>query len=186
MHFSVLNGALLGMGKGHSGIHEIVQGTHYNDVIMGTIASQITSLTIVYSTVYSGADQGKHQSPASLAFVRGIHRTPVNSPHKWSVTRKMFPLDDVIMNSCFQWLTRPTILSLWAWSSPRPLAASIWTIHPFALVGNTKAHHPPALSQWWTVPVMHMDAMSTYTFLARIIYTYVRSKFMEQVRFLTH
>ena len=38
---------------------------------MGTIASQITSLTIVYSTVYSGADQRKHQSSVSLAFVRG-------------------------------------------------------------------------------------------------------------------
>ena len=64
---------------------------------MGTIASQITSLTNVYSTVYSGADQSKHQSPASLAFVWGIHRGPVNSPHKWPVTRKMFPFDDVIM-----------------------------------------------------------------------------------------
>ena len=64
---------------------------------MGTMASQITSLTIVYSTVYSGADQRKHQSSASLAFVRGIHRWPVNSPHKWPVTRKMFPFDDVIM-----------------------------------------------------------------------------------------
>ena len=71
---------------------------HYSDVIMSTIASLITSLTIVYSTVYSDADQRKHQSPASLAFVRGIHRRPVNSPHKWPVTRKMFPFDDVIMN----------------------------------------------------------------------------------------
>ena len=59
---------------------------HYSDVIMGAIASQITSLTIVYSTVYSDADQRKHQSSASLAFVRGIHRGPVNSPHKWPVT----------------------------------------------------------------------------------------------------
>ena len=47
---------------------------HYNDVIMGAIASQITSLTIVYSIVYSDADQRKHQSSASLAFARGIHR----------------------------------------------------------------------------------------------------------------
>ena len=53
---------------------------HYNGVIMGTIASQITSLTIVYSAVYSGANQRKHQRSASLAFVRGIHRWPVNSP----------------------------------------------------------------------------------------------------------
>ena len=70
---------------------------HYSDVIMGAIASQITSLTIVYLTVYSGANQGKHQSPASLAFVRGIHRSPVNSPHNGPVTRKMFSFDDVIM-----------------------------------------------------------------------------------------
>ena len=72
---------------------------HYGDVIMDAIASQITSLTIVYSIVYSDADQRKHQSSASLAFVRGIHRGPVNSPHKWPVTRKMFPFDDVIMTS---------------------------------------------------------------------------------------
>ena len=70
---------------------------HYSDVIMGAMSSQITSLTIVYSTVYSGADQRKHQSFVSLAFVPGIHRWPVNSPHKWPVTRKMFPFDDVIM-----------------------------------------------------------------------------------------
>ena len=70
---------------------------HYDDVIMGPIASQITSLTIVYSIVYSDTDQRKHQSSVSLAFVRGIHRGPGNSPHKWPVTRKMFPFDDVIM-----------------------------------------------------------------------------------------
>ena len=61
------------------------------------MASQITSLTIIYSTSYSGVDQRKHQSSASLAFVRGIHRGPVNSPHKRPVTRKMFPFCDVIM-----------------------------------------------------------------------------------------
>ena len=65
---------------------------------MGAMASQATSLTIVYSTVYSGIDQRKHKSSASLAFVRVIHRWPVNSPHKWPVTRNMFPLDDVIMS----------------------------------------------------------------------------------------
>ena len=64
---------------------------------MGAIASQITSFTIVYSTVYSNADERKHQSSASLAFVWGILGGPVNSPHKWPVTRKMFPFDDVIM-----------------------------------------------------------------------------------------
>ena len=70
---------------------------HYDDVIMTMLASQITSLTVVYSIVYSGVNQRKHQSSASLAFVREIHRGPVNFPHKWPVTRKMFPFDDVIM-----------------------------------------------------------------------------------------
>ena len=65
--------------------------------MMGEIVSQTTNLAIIYSTVYSDADQRKHQSSASLAFARGIHRGPVNSPHKWPVTRKMFPFDDVIM-----------------------------------------------------------------------------------------
>ena len=64
---------------------------------MDAIASQITSLTIVYSIVYSVVDQRKHQSSTSLAFVGGINRGPANSPHKWPVTRKMFPFDEVIM-----------------------------------------------------------------------------------------
>ena len=76
--------------------------TQCNDVIMGVMASQITSLKIIYWIVYSGAHQRKHQSSASLAFVWGIHRSPVNSPHKWPVTRKMFPFDDVIMR-CLSW-----------------------------------------------------------------------------------
>ena len=76
------------------GTRSILQWRH-----MSTMASQITSLTIVYSTVCSFTDQKKHQSSASLAFVRGIHRWPVNSPHKGTVTRKMFPFDDVIMKN---------------------------------------------------------------------------------------
>ena len=72
---------------------------HYKDVIMSAMVSKITSLAIVYTIVYSGADQRKHQSSASLAFVRGIHRGPVNSPHKGPVTREMFPFDYVIMTN---------------------------------------------------------------------------------------
>ena len=75
---------------------------HYNDVMISMMASQITSLTIVYSTIYSGADQKRHQSSASLAFMRGIHRWPVNSLHKGPETRKMFPFDDIIIKSVFQ------------------------------------------------------------------------------------
>ena len=72
---------------------------HYNNVILSGMASQVTSLTVVYSTVYPGAVLRKHQSSASLVFVRGIHRSPVNSPHKGPVTRKMFP-------SCFKWMSQ--------------------------------------------------------------------------------
>ena len=79
---------------------------HYDDVIMSVVASQITSLTIVYPTVYSGADQRKHRSSASLAFVWGIHRWPVNSPHKWPVTRKMFHL---MTSSCYVYNPRPLL-----------------------------------------------------------------------------
>ena len=79
------------------GVHLDLIKCHYCDVIMGSMASQITSLMIVYSTVHLGTDQRKHQSSASLAFVRGIHRWPVNSSHKWPATRKIFPFDDVIV-----------------------------------------------------------------------------------------
>ena len=79
----------------------LINEVHYNGVIMGSMASQITRLTIVYSSVYSGADQRKHHSPASLPFVWGIHRWPVNSPLKGPITRKLFPFDDVIMKTKF-------------------------------------------------------------------------------------
>ena len=72
-------------------------GFHCNDIIMSMMAAQITSLTIVYSTIDSDADQRKHQNSTSLAFVQGIQWWLVNSLHKGPVTWKMFPFDDVIM-----------------------------------------------------------------------------------------
>ena len=103
---------------------------HYTDAIMGSIAYQITNLTIVYSTVYSGTDQRKHQSSASLASVWGIHRRPVNSPHKGSVTRKMFPFDDVIMRR----------------SSP------VWCVHSIAgePSGKRQGHRKEISTEWPT------------------------------------
>ena len=70
---------------------------------MGALASEITSLTIVYSAVYSGADQRKHESSTSLAFVRGMHLWPVNFPDKGPITWKIFPFDDVIMVAGKAW-----------------------------------------------------------------------------------
>ena len=69
---------------------------HYNYVIMSATVSQITGISIVCLTVCSGTNQRKHQSSASRAFVKGIHRWPVDSPHKGPVTQKMFPFDDVV------------------------------------------------------------------------------------------
>ena len=80
---------------------------------MGAGASQITSLTNVCATVHSGVDHRKHESPASLAFVRRIHRWPVNFPQKWPLTRKMLPFDDVIIDVVFT-----KLYSIGSWSYP--------------------------------------------------------------------
>ena len=117
----------------------------YNNVIMSAMASQITNLTIVYSTVYSGADQRKHQSSASLAFVRGIHRWPMNSLHKGPVTRKMFPFDDVIMTGSEPRFTlgnpRRFIgvrwIFLWHWIDARLLPEPVMTDQDWDTVAFT-------------------------------------------------
>ena len=73
---------------------------HCSDVILSSLASQITGVSIVYSTVCSCVDHRIRHSSASLAFMRRIHRWPVNCPHKGPVTRKMFPFDDVTRFRC--------------------------------------------------------------------------------------
>ena len=70
---------------------------HYSDVIMSATVSLIIGVSIVYSTFCSGADQRKHQSSALLNFMRGVHRWPVNFPHKGPVTRKIFQFNGVIV-----------------------------------------------------------------------------------------
>ena len=101
---------------------------HNSDVIMGAMVSQITSLTLVYATVYSGVDPRKHQSSPSLAFVRGIHRWPVYSPHKVSVTRKMFPFNDVIMSA--------------GWAKPVALLYGTWDLLMFMYVCQVRTLYP--------------------------------------------
>ena len=86
--------------------------SRYSDVTIGTMASQITNLVIVYSTIYSGGDKRKHKSFASLAFVMGIHGSPLNFPHKRPATGKMFPFDDVIMVLCIPRHTHNTTFFL--------------------------------------------------------------------------
>ena len=80
--------------------HKPREGNKFNQLRWrhnDAMASQISGVTILCSTVCCGADQRKHQSSASLASVRGIFPWPLDSPHKRPVTRKMFPFDDVIM-----------------------------------------------------------------------------------------
>ena len=108
---------------------------------MSAIESQISSLTVVYSTVYSSADQRKHQSSAPLAFVWGIHQWPVNSPHKGAVTQKKFHL----MTSSWSHSTAglcpsPTVVIF--------ACKPIWTAIHYA--SNTRADSRLAPSHWET------------------------------------
>ena len=103
---------------------------HYSDVIMSMIASQTSGVSIVCSTVGFSADQRKHQSSGSLVFVWGIHRWPVNSPHKGPVTRKMFPFDDVIM---WSWILVLTVRDFGRCHCPWTQQWWDWWRHPSAV-----------------------------------------------------
>ena len=123
----------------------LIMNNHYDDVIMTMLASQITSLTVVYSIVYSGVNQRKHQSSASLAIVREIHRGPVNFPHKWPVTRKMFPFDDVIMISP---LSHVPMFSQCKLANSEPW---LYRLHGWPLITQPGSLHP-ALQRKYTQP----------------------------------
>ena len=96
---------------------------------MSAMASQITSLTIAYSTGYSGPDQRKHQSSVSLTFVMGIHRWPVNSPHIGPVTRKIFPFNDVIMGLNSGGANVPLAHVSDCWKSPQCRISNTFEYH---------------------------------------------------------
>ena len=136
-------GRVRDMERSHGGRWEHRKFSHvFGDFISllrrytGRDGVSITSPTIVYSTVYSGTDQRKHQNSASLGFVRRIHRWPVNSPHKWSVTRKMFPFGDIIMSTVFYkcylimiWQTRILIHLIYDPKVNNMLAKRNWHLH---------------------------------------------------------
>ena len=110
---------------------------------MNAMASQIISLTIVCLTVYSGADQRKHQSSASLAFVWGIHLWPVNSPHKGPVTRKYFYS---MTSSC--WDVQQAVINRWTplvanWNTLKVKYCNLGWISSPKVVGNLmeESHH---------------------------------------------
>ena len=97
---------------------------HDNDVIMSAIAPQITSLMVVYSTVYSDADQRKHQSSASLAFVWGINRD------RWIPRTK-----GQLRGKCFHLMTS-------SWKTPLLLQQIIQTQRKTPLKGQLLIHTP--------------------------------------------
>ena len=119
---------------------------------MSATTSQITSLTIVYSPVYSGTDQRKHQSSASLAFVQVIHRGPVNSLHKGSVTREMFPFDDVIilyeyLHTLRIFLSRISLLMNTGWTH-----STDWTFWiPIVVLWDFMRLRGQVSGVWWII-----------------------------------
>ena len=115
---------------------------HYSDVIMSMMASQITSLTTVYTSVNSGTDQRKHQSSTSLAFVRGIHRWPVNSPHKGPVTQKMFPFHDVIIKK-YKERVKDGLHDVYTTQIPYQLMRTVQTqrMHQYRMLGPSYLHN---------------------------------------------
>ena len=136
---------------------------------MSAIASKITSLTIVFSTVFSDAGQRKHQSSASLAFVQGIHRGPVNSPHKWPVTRKMFAFGDVIMKMTWSLVTQLTgdqsqhqfkqwlVLFFWKSTDKRSQGslADIWRNHNVIITSKQRTTSPHHFDVIMTLSLCH-------------------------------
>ena len=158
---------------------------------MGAIASQITSLTIVYSTVYSDSDQRKHQSSVLLAFVRGIHRRPVNSPHKWPVTRKMFPFDDVIMRWIYWSVMQKAVsccdVNMYCWYRDQSrLAPSQWET---LLHGNYISHWLGPYLDWhldkYSFHLYEDMKMSRNTWLS-ILATYLSLKHKPCIYFHKH
>ena len=81
--------------------HQLIcreESCHHNGVIMGAIESQIISLTIAYSIIFFRRRSKKTSKLRVTGLCAGNSPGTVNSPHKWPVTRKMFPFDDVIVS----------------------------------------------------------------------------------------
>ena len=134
---------------------------HYNNVIIGAIASQVTSLTIAYATVYSSADHRKHQSSASMASVRRIHRWLVNSPHKWPVTRKMYRFDYVIMIKIDHYLT--------AKKHSKTQTVFIITLTAHGTIGSTIHVFADNQGQWYRLWINNYIALYSVPYIQDII-----------------
>ena len=123
---------------------------HNNGVIMSAMASQITAVSIVWSSVCWGSDERKHQSCTSLAFVRGINRRPVDILHKGPVTRILFLFEDVIMKeSCPHYF--PLVLEIHRW----PLGPVKVCFDVFFDVNFNKMLNKQSSCRWWRQTRIH-------------------------------
>ena len=123
---------------------------HYSDIMISTMASQITSLTSVYSTVYSCVHQRKHQSSASMASVRGIHRDRLIPRTKGQTRGKMFPFDDAIMNNLCKHRRRLSSQPKLQWGLGNGL------LHETCGDYVPPAYVPPTIQHmWWLYPSMN-------------------------------
>ena len=138
---------------------------------MSAMASQITSLTIIYSIVYLGADQRKHQSSALLVFVRGIHRSPVNSPYKGLVTRKMFPFDDVIMLRTCSWCCGDDYDWIFDVPQQRISTVSSNSRHILSMCRKTKITYMLYVSHWLNSYLVTYDLTQIQKHEPRTTYT---------------
>ena len=143
---------------------------HYNDVILCSMASQITSLTNVYSNFYSGADQRKHQSSASLAFVWGKHRWPVISPHKWPVTRKLFLIDGVIMTNLYSTSRFGMYMNISISSDQKKIWSGHWNF--WKKKDNSTEHHSGVRWSIGVVSFCNLSKHLTEETLLQILWLY--------------
>ena len=133
---------------------------------MRMMASQITSVSIVHSTVCSGADQRIHQSSVSLAFVSGIHRWPMNSPHKGQITRKMLPFDDVIMLQLYTMVFYSMVFSNFLKYPSSTFQKTQLTMNPFMFIlmsgfGEATSHIAAKIACFQTGGKSLFSAMAT-------------------------
>ena len=143
---------------------------------MSAVASQITSVCIVCPFVSSGADQRKHQSSASLTFVRGIHPWPVNSPHKSPATGKTFPFYDVIM--VLKSSSRDGVFTKKCSGTDcrrnGSLCECCWLVRP--LGDMTRAHHTcHYIDVIWTL--WGLKTPATWLFIQQLVQDYNRGNF---------
>ena len=154
---------------------------------MCAMAPQITSASIVCSIVGSGGDQRKLQSSASLAFVRGIQRCPVNSPHKGPVTWKMFQVDDVIMsawNIHTQLTNDINVIENYRRINDKKSNQHISNFHIFPLIFDVNLVRSQSLWLHKGV-VMHLAHRTMHIFSAMVVDRSIRN-FILKIHLLMH